>query len=531
MLIDTGEYIKKMSLDEKAGQLMLVTVPEKEIDKEWEEHLRKNIFAGVLFTRENLDNEVQTRDLIDSVQSIYEQIGTGMPSLISIQQEGGVADSLLFGKVVSPGNMAIGATRNSEFAYEAARLSAEELKSYGFNLVLAPVLDINSTPFNPAIGARSFSENEDLVIQMGIKAVRGYQENGLACCGKHFPGIGAITQDPEQMLPTLMHSERRFMKEIKPFESTIKQARLEAVMTGHVSYPIVVRDGKPATLSGSLIGFNLRNQMSFRGLTISDFICKGAITENHKVEEAVLLAVKAGVDIVLFGPDKDIQEKAHKALKDAIQSGVFSEDRLETSLQRIVRQKHRRNQMRYPMRENPAHMISKIARASVTLIKNDEALLPLRLDEEDYIGVIQPEFPHLDMPTFGEMLTSKYPWVDEFQYDMKDFEIDMEELKERMSDCEVIVFGTYHNGLIPDHQVEWIKALKELDKPIIGLAMNNPYHLIQYNDYVRASILTYGSSHYSLEAAADILLGKLSPRGQLPITLPDICEYGYSLTF
>jgi len=531
MLVDAKEYIKKMSPDEKAGQLMLITVPEEEIDKEWEEHLRKHIFAGVLFMRENLDNEVQTRSLIDQVQGIYKEIGTGMPSLISIQQEGGVADSLLFGKVVSPGNMAIGATRNSEYAYEAARLSAEELKSYGFNLVLAPVLDINSTPFNPVIGARSFSENEDLVVQMGIKAVRGYQENGLSCCGKHFPGIGAITQDPEQMLPTLMNTERRFMKEMKPFKAAIRQARLEAVMTGHVSYPTIVRDGKPATLSPSLVGFNLRNQLNFRGLTISDFIGKKAVTSNNTIEEAVLLAIKAGVDIVLFGPDKDIQEKGHKSLKDAIESGYFSEDRLNKSLERIVRQKHRRSQMRYPMREDPAPMITEIARASVTLIKNDECLLPLRLEEEDYIGIVQPEFPHFDMPTFGEILMSKYPWIDEFLYDMNEFEIDMEELKERMADCEVIIFGTYHKGLMPENRVEWVKALGELDKPVIGLAMNNPYHLIQYNDYVRAAILTYGSSHYSLEAVADILLGELKPRGELPITLPEICEYGHSLTF
>lgn len=531
MLINPDDYIAKMTLEEKVGQLLLVTIPQKRLDPQWEKHLKEHLFAGIIFSRKSLDNEVQTRALIDEVQELYSGIGTGMPSFVTIQQEGGVADSLLFGKVVSPGNMAIGATRNSDYAYQAAKLSAEELKSYGFNLVLAPVLDVNSTFQNPRIGARSFAEDIDLTAQMGVKAVRGYQENGLACCARHFPGIGSMTEDPSQTLPVMTLTENLMLEEMKPFKQAVKSGRVECIMTGHVSYPYVVRDGKPATLSRALLGFYLRDKLNFKNIIISDVMEMGAILSTHTIEEAVLLALDAGVDLIQVGADKDNQVKVFNAVKEAVESGYISEERLNESLSRIIRQKHRRSQMRSPMREDPIPMMMEIARASVTLAKNEGGILPFKLSEEEYIGIIHPEFPHHEMPTLGEVLSNRYPWVDEISYNINDEDLDWDDLVERMSGCSVIIYVSYNHGLIPHHQLEWIEKIRAIGKPLIGIGMNNPYHLAQFDKDVKGALLTYSGSHYSLEALTEVLLGEIKPEGLLPVNISDAYPLGFSLTY
>ncbi|MCD6310833.1 MAG: glycoside hydrolase family 3 protein, partial [Candidatus Eremiobacteraeota bacterium] len=178
------------SLKEMLGNVMVIGIPGKKLDNETCELIKKGVGGIILFSK-NMESPGQTRALISEIQ----EIGGELPLFIAVDQEGGMTAQVYFSKTISPGNMAIGATGNEEFARQASRLSGIELRDLGFNTVLAPVLDINNNPDNPVIGTRSFGGDPALVSRLGIAAIRGYRDSGILPCAKHFPGHGDTSVD------------------------------------------------------------------------------------------------------------------------------------------------------------------------------------------------------------------------------------------------------------------------------------------------------------------------------------------------
>ena len=223
-------------------------------------------------------------------------------------------------------------------AYAAGAAIASYLKEYGFNLDFAPVADVLTNPDNTVIGDRSFGSDPALVSQMVAAAVRGFQENGVNACIKHFPGHGDTAGDSHDgQVETDRTLEEMQMAEFLPFTAGI-EAGVDMVMVGHISAPgLTDGDKVPASMNEKIITGVLREQLGYNGVVITDAMNMSAITQYYAADEAAVKALKAGADMILMPEDFTT---AYNGVIAAVQDGTIAEERVNDSLKRIFRVKY-----------------------------------------------------------------------------------------------------------------------------------------------------------------------------------------------
>jgi beta-N-acetylhexosaminidase len=202
------------------------------------------------------------------------------------------------------------------------------------DLIFAPVLDVDTNPKNPVIADRSLGRQPDVVSRLGVALIRGVQGNGVAACGKHFPGHGDTWQDSHHTLPMLDHHMSRLEQiELRPFESAIR-AGVASIMSAHVVFRRIDPEF-PATLSHKILDGILRRRLGFDGVLISDDIEMKAVAANFGIEETVIHGAAAGIDLFAICHDRDKQERAIDALVAAVKRGEVSRDRIDQANRRL----------------------------------------------------------------------------------------------------------------------------------------------------------------------------------------------------
>jgi beta-glucosidase len=237
--------------------------------------------------------------------------------------------------------MALGAIAQQDlelakaYAEKMGAITAQEALAIGINWLFAPVVDVNNNPANPVINIRAFGEDPATVSQLTTAFIQGAQQHRVLTTAKHFPGHGDTAVDSHLSLPVLPHSpERLAAVEFAPFVAAIA-AHVNAVMTAHVQIPALDPD-VPATLSRKLLTEELRQRLGFEGLIVTDALIMGAITDRYGVNEAPVLAVEAGADIVLMPVDP---AGAIAAICQAVEAGRISAAQIQASVERIWRAK------------------------------------------------------------------------------------------------------------------------------------------------------------------------------------------------
>jgi beta-N-acetylhexosaminidase len=222
-----------------------------------------------------------------------------------------------------------------------ARALAAELKAVGITLDYAPVLDVHTNPQNPVIGDRALAEKATDVARLGGAIVRALQGEGVAACGKHFPGHGDTSADSHLELPLVEHPPERLRAvELVPFEAAIA-ADVAAIMTAHVLVPSLDEE-VPATLSRRIVSDLLRNDLGFGGVILTDDLEMKAVADVYTVPDAALRAVQAGCDgILICSGDHDTQAAALEGLVHAVEDAQLPLKRVEDALQRQRRAKER----------------------------------------------------------------------------------------------------------------------------------------------------------------------------------------------
>jgi len=221
---------------------------------------------------------------------------------------------------------------------------ARQLLEMGFEMNLAPVLDVKTNPDNRVIGPRSYGSRAELVARLGSAYIRGLQSGGILAVGKHFPGHGDTRVDSHLGLPVLNLGRRRLDSvELVPFERAIApDTDLAAVMTGQIALPRIDPSGLPATLSQPVVSGILRDELSFEGLVLSDDLAAmAAITEDFAPGEAAVLAIAAGVDMLIVGGDLERQRTMRDALLAALTSGELDRERVMDAVRHVVEAKAR----------------------------------------------------------------------------------------------------------------------------------------------------------------------------------------------
>jgi len=258
----------------------------------------------------------------------------GRPLLRMVDQEGGRVARLRDGFTVPPAMREVGALGDPDAARTVGRVLGRELASVGFNMNLAPVLDISTNPDSTVIDDRSLGCDAQAVASLAGPLIEGIESAGIAACGKHFPGHGDTPEDSHLTLPRLAVPRQVLnQRELLPFRAAIA-ARVAAIMPGHLVVEAI--DGtQPATMSSAVLSGLLRQELGFGGLVVSDDMEMGAIIDNYPVERAAVAAVRAGVDLLVFGHRHDRAEAAFDGLVAGVATGELAIDRLFEAAGRV----------------------------------------------------------------------------------------------------------------------------------------------------------------------------------------------------
>ncbi|HEY3428098.1 MAG TPA: glycoside hydrolase family 3 N-terminal domain-containing protein, partial [Acidimicrobiia bacterium] len=327
--------------------------------------------AGVtLYGALNITNAEQTLRLNEDLQR-----AAGRPVLVAVDQEGGQLTAAGPETTHFAGNMALGATGDTELAEQVGRAIGTELRALGITVNYAPVADIASRPWNPSLGIRSFGEAPDLVGAMTAAMVAGLQSAGVAATVKHFPGKGEATVDPHHGLPVLeLDLDRLERIEFAPFREGIK-AGARLLMVGHYGLPAVTGDRTtPTSISPVAIKELIRSQLRFDGLVVTDALDMGGFGG-----AAPELPLVAGADLLLYGPAQigSLPAWHGEGNRRVVELMTWLSQWEQPPIETVGCSEHQ-------------DLAATLARRSVTLVRND-GILPLRLGSDDRILAVMPQ--------------------------------------------------------------------------------------------------------------------------------------------
>ncbi len=583
----------EMTLEQKIAQMIMISlrswedksdpaagsVPTTELNDTQKEFLSKYDFGGICLFAQNIAGTEQTVRLTAQIQQAALASEAGIPMFISADQEGGSITRLGTG-TITPGNMALGAIGDPDDAYISAEIMGTELSALGINTDFAPVLDVNNNPANPVINVRSFSSDPVIARDMGSAFISGLMSKGVISTVKHFPGHGDTNVDSHTGLPVIdkTYSELKNF-ELIPFAEAVS-AGADIFMTTHIQYPQIEKKtyvsrstGKeiylPATLSKTIISDILRSDMGFDGIVITDALVMDAIAENFDPTDAAVLSINADADILLepmiIINDDGIAAAGEyiASLAKAVRDGRIAEEEIDDSVERILMLKYSRGLI-YSELPDIDNSISaaldvtgseehyekalNIAEKAITLIKNDDNVLPLRLAENEMTAFFCPYDDELNTMTFAlDKLKAEGIISDSVTAESRCFKnrsaYEFSDVVKRSS-AVILAVETYRRtnmdassdyGWQAVFADEMIKLAHDNGKKVILLSMNLPYDIARYTE-ADAILCAYCSAGMPLlpgeyngemkaygvnyPAAVITVFGGSIPEGRLPVDVP-----------
>ena len=445
-----------------------------------------------------------------------------------------------------PPLMAIAATNNPDYAYESGKIAASEGRAVGIHWNFSPVTDVNNNPKNPIINTRSFGEDPDVVGEYAVQFMKGLQEHGMLATAKHFPGHGDTETDSHTSLAAIpSDSSRLWSLELKPFQ-TIIDAGVDAVMVAHIHAPDYQPEANlPATLSPFWVTEILREKMGFNGVVVTDAMNMGGIVSNYSDTFAVIQAIRAGCDYIL---QNNHFKETIDAVEDAVSRGILSEEQINNAALKILKIKEKAglDKQRSISMDETRRILGKtefkktaneIAAKSITLVKNDNSFLPLSIDKNEEVVVIdiydQPN-DHHESTTTRELKQSGLR-IRSVQVDESDSTMYYESILKTIPDNAPIILNSFASPsawknriFLPDHQMNFIHALNQRSDRILLISFGNPY-LIQGLPETPAYVCAWKGSALMQNALVTSLLGKNDFTGTLPITIPEIAHRGFGI--
>jgi len=536
--------LKKMSVDEKIGQLLFTTyhgslTPTDSAAYAQMMHDVSDLHCGgfINITQGSPLGIVKSQAYPTAVLTNQLQAKSKLPLLVGADFERGAAMRLDEGTSF-PTAMALAAAGNPADAYTMGKFTALEARAVGIRWIYAPDADVNNNPGNPIINTRSFGEDPARVAEYVTAFVRGVEENGGLATAKHFPGHGDTASDSHIDLPVI-HADRDRLDrlELVPFRAAIS-AGVGSVMTGHLSVPSLEPDlNTPATLSSHILTDLLRHDLHFQGLVVTDAMDMGGITVRYAPGEAAVRAVLAGADALLMPP---VPDAAFEGLQAAVRSGRISIERLDASVRRILEAKARLGLEKNRLVDINAinqrlgsvawqAQAQEISDRGVTLLRDKPNLLPLDgtkpsralilafyADPEPYPG----EDLERELKTRFDTLTTlradtRFINADTLKLPSPDsYDVALLALFVRVSDRK-------GNVDVPAEQAALAERLYTSGKPVITLGFGSPY-LIERFPQAQTWLAAFGISDVAQISIARALFGQIPVRGHLPVTIPGV---------
>ena len=562
--------LKKMTLDEKIGQMVVPSFQSTFVPSDSDEYDRLarlvsthrvggfHVFGGsepvpsVLLNPTYgsviLGQPLEAASLLNRLQAI-----SPVPLLNTADFEAGVGFRIS-GATAFPRAMAFGAAGDEKLAHEAGRITAVEARAIGVHVNFAPVVDVNNNPRNPVINTRSFGEDPDRVAELASAYVRGLQSAGVLATLKHFPGHGDTDVDSHLGLPVIQKPREQLERlELRPFRAVIA-AGSGAVMSAHIEVPAFDPTPRtPGTLSRPIVTALLREQLGFDGLIYTDSMGMAGVTKLYSPAEAAARAVKAGNDIVLHSPD---DEQAILGITSAVETGQVAVAQIDASVKRILEAKARAG-----LHKNKAVSLDSLAttlgarahqavarevsQRSITLLKDDRNHVPLRLPKDAAILYLSA----LDYPTgwriaapsrtFIPELRNHWPDVTAIELSDRTTPAELELVRAMAPRFDAVIASTFVRAASASGRMDLAQPVVRLlgdiarssersGRPFVTVMFGNPYTALFLKE-LPAVLLTYDFYDLAEASAVRALAGDAPIGGRLPIALPELFPVGHGL--
>ncbi len=546
-----AQTLKKMTLREKLGQMLMVSYfgafhpAESPAYKEILHQVAENHVGGLIIMPARGPLGLTRSQVYPTAVTLNDlQRRAKIPLLVGADFESGTRMRLEEGTPF-PSAMAIAATGDPKFAYDAGKYTALEARAAGIHWIFAPDADLNDNPDNPIINIRSFGEDPKSVSAYVTQSVRGIEENGALATAKHFPGHGNVNVDSHLSLATVPGSREELeSNELIPFRAAI-QAKVSAIMPGHLAVPAFEPSpNTPATFSRDILAGLLRERLKFTGLIVTDALDMGGVTSIASPGEAAVRAVEAGVDVLLLPP---VPDAAIAALEVAVRSGRIPESRIDASVRRILAAKAhlRLNKNRLTdvtqlsrnfARPEFASRAQEIADRAVTLLRDTSRQLPLdsarplrvllvalSADPDRCPGeTLEPEIrPRVDSLAVMRADTQFSPVSALRLPPPSSYDVAIAALLVRVADRK-------GNVAFPEDQRAFVNELLGAGKPVVIAAFGNPY-LISRFPQATTWVAQFSTNDVSQRAVARAIFGQVPICGKLPVTVPDVAQRGDGL--
>ena len=516
---------KQMSLDEKIGQLFMVSffsshIGTKKVDeiKDW---IKKYYIGGIIFSKGGPKRQTKLTNELQPLSKV--------PLFMAMDAEWGLA-MRLDSTYAYPWNMTLGAIKDNNLVERAAKRIGQHCKALGMQFNFAPDIDINTNPDNPIIGNRSFGEDKVNVAQKGLAFARGMQSVGVLGSAKHFPGHGDTAKDSHKTLPTISFSADRLKEvELYPFRTISKN--VASVMVGHLNVPALEsKKGLPSSLSKSIITDLLKTEMAYEGLIFTDALGMKGVSEYLPVGEVEVAAFLAGNDILLMPSDLP---KGFEAMKKAYQKKRITEERLAHSVKKILMAKYKVGLTSFtPLVEKsvidsihtPADdlLTEELFENALTVAQNKDNILPLKDLEKRKIAYVK--FGNDSGWTFYSSL-KKYAEVVliEPKNDTQ--------LYEAVAPFDTVIIGLHKSDKSPweaykftDNELKWLEHLSKKKKVILSV-FTRPYAMLDVKNihHIEGIVFAYQNHKVAQDKAAQLIFGAIEGKGVLPVSAhPDL---------
>ncbi|WP_435357482.1 glycoside hydrolase family 3 N-terminal domain-containing protein [Emticicia sp. SJ17W-69] len=523
-----------LTLDEKIGQLLMprgnTSGKPHDIEKlkRW---VSDNRIGGIVMFA--APPTVQAR-IVNELQALSK-----VPLLIGMDLEWGLA-MRLDSTVRFPYQMTLGAMQgNEKLLYEMGVEVGKQCRRMGVHINYAPVVDVNINPNNPVINFRSFGENQEDVANKALAYMQGMNSEHLLTSAKHFPGHGDTGVDSHFDLPLIPHDRKRLDEvEFYPYKKLIDNG-LSGIMTSHLSVPVLdTTKNLAATFSKRIVTDILRKDLHFKGLTFTDAMdMEGAIKYFSK-GQANVRAVLAGNDILETFEDAG---GAILAIKAAIANKEISIEEIDFRVRKILMAKSwvgldkyrptEINNLIADLNTTKSDLLNRqLAEASITLVKNDDKILPIK----DLTKRMASVSIDAIQPTAFQKMTDNYTTISHFLLPPNAADSSINKVLEQTKDYDLILVSLHLNNIRPaakygvtDANKKALKALVNTGKAITTI-FGNPYSLDKFEDLEKskAIVMAYQLTNYMEDAAAQAIFGAITIVGKLPVSINSIYKYG-----
>ncbi|HKD04050.1 MAG TPA: glycoside hydrolase family 3 N-terminal domain-containing protein [Terriglobales bacterium] len=567
--------LRKMSLEEKVGQLFMIWVRAQFLNAnspdylELRDNIRKYHIGCLAMTVRAegpflyLNEPYEAATLLNRLQ-----MDSPLPLLVAADFERGVS-MRLHGATVFPHAMAFGAAGKSEYAEDFGRITALEARAVGVQWNFFPDADVNSNPVNPIINTRSFGEDPQQVGELVAAYIRGARADGMMTTAKHFPGHGDTATDSHLGVARVSGDKARLEAvELEPFRRAIA-AGVDAVMTAHVTVPALdANANRVATTSPAVVTDLLRGQLGFRGIAVTDALDMAGLTRLYgsDVGRAAVETFKAGNDVLLIPADLDM---SYRDMVDAVRKGEISMARLDASVLKILEAKASVGLPKARLVDVGA-LAAKVGRPenvargqqvaddAVTLVRDNGKVLPLKQSgtvkgelpyqrvEEAHNAVVAVVFSDDVRTEMGRMLErqlkARVPDANVFYVDPRIAGPMTGAVLAAVSEAKAVIAAVYvvptagkaskgAGGLVntvaiaeaPATLLE--KILDQAPEKTVVLAMGSPY-LAQGFPTLQNYLCTFSNETVSEVSVVKALFGEIAIRGRLPVTIPDVAQRG-----